>query len=187
MEFGPRDLVQDRRVEQIVDGPVPQVREQIGEVNQLIPQERVPESRDEQIDVSVPQIREQCVEIVKAIPLERSQQRSGADYTRAGFTDPGGNWRGDRDCSSRTNCRSRQTVEASVRKIREQIVEVVKVILQEQLGQHTEEFNMNRLVPQIDEEMVEGVQNVPHESILERVVEKIIVVRGLRVLKELMD
>ena len=49
-------LPQDRTVEQIVDGPVPQVREQIGELNQLIPQVRVFESIDEQI-VDVPCLR----------------------------------------------------------------------------------------------------------------------------------
>ena len=73
-----------------------------------------------------------------------------------------------------------QIVEASVRKIREQIVGVVKVILQEHLRQHIEEVNIDRLVPQIDEEIVEGVPNIPQESILERVAEKFIVVRGPR-------
>ena len=45
---------------------------------------------------------------------------------------------------------------------------------------------MDRLVPQIDEEIVEGVQNIPQESILERV-EQIIVVRVPRVSKELVE
>ena len=72
VEFGPRDLVQDRTVEQIVDGPVLQVPEQVGEVNQLIPQERVPESIDEQIvDVSVPQIRK----VTQIIPQRRIADR----------------------------------------------------------------------------------------------------------------
>ena len=107
-----------------------------------------------------------------------------------------------------------QIVDASVRKIREQIVGVVKVILQEGLRQHTEEFNMDWLVPKIDEEivvprvskeLVEGGTPVPHaretvaqlgdvpvprvmqEYISERIVEQIIAVPVPQVMEEIVE
>ena len=51
--------MQQRTVEQIVDGPVPQVLEQIVEVVNVVPQDRISERNLEQI-----------VEVVHSIPME---------------------------------------------------------------------------------------------------------------------
>ena len=64
-------------VAQFVDMLVPQIQEQIVEVSNTIPQERISERIVEYTrDVPVPQIREQIVEVVNNFPQERISERT---------------------------------------------------------------------------------------------------------------
>ena len=94
----PRRRFQHHTEGQVIDVPVSEIREEIGEVNQLTPQERIdvpvsqirrdiwkiiqliPQERvfdrvtEQIIDAPVPQIRDPIVEVVKVISHERLQQ-----------------------------------------------------------------------------------------------------------------
>ena len=59
----------------IVDMPVPRIRKEIGEVNQLITRDRISECIVEQVDVAVPKIRERNVEVAKWCSQEQVQNR----------------------------------------------------------------------------------------------------------------
>ena len=62
-------------MEPIVDMPVPRIRKEIGEVNQLISRDRISECIDEQVDVAAPKIRERNVEVAKWCSQEQVQNR----------------------------------------------------------------------------------------------------------------
>ena len=78
-----------RTLEQIVGVPAPQIRKEIGEVMQLIPQERTSDHVAEQtVEIFSPQIQEQTVEVVKAHPTGLGAGlHLGANCGRASSTD----------------------------------------------------------------------------------------------------
>ena len=64
MQLVLRNQIQERSVEEITDWSVPRIREEIVDVIQCMPQERVSECIDGQtVDVPIPQIQDDIVEV----------------------------------------------------------------------------------------------------------------------------
>ena len=99
------ERVSESNVERMVATP-PQIMEDIVEVIQLVPQERIQERIVEEIiDVPVPQWIEEMIEVVKLIPQERVENRT-----------------------------AEQIVDVPVPQIQEELVEVIQLVPHERIS-----------------------------------------------------
>ena len=83
------ERVQNRTLEQIVDVPVPQIKEGIVAGVQHVPQERVQNLVEEQIGcVPVPRIKEDVVDGIHVVPQEPRKKRVFLDWPRRPASQP---------------------------------------------------------------------------------------------------
>ena len=136
----PKEHISERNF--VEDVPVPQIQEQILEVANVIPPERISERIIEQVhDVPVPQIQEQILEVANVIPPERISERIIEQVHDQCLRSRNKFWKSRRSLrrGASRSVSSNALVDVPVPQIREQIVGVVKNIPHQRISERTAE------------------------------------------------
>ena len=162
----PQERMQNGTEEQILEVPVPQCRNETGEVIQIFPQDRISDRIVDQIVGGPPvqQIREQICEVIKLIPHKRVQ--SSAVEQSVDVSDP--RIQVETLEVIQSTPQDEQTVDVPGPPILEEIGGRIQLILQEQMSNHVVEPIVNMPCTQLQERAVEVVKAIPKESRVQR-------------------